>query len=355
MRSIVVTGASSGIGAALARRAAANGWAVLAVARRGDRLEALVREIVAGGGRCEMLVADVLWNTAPQTIVDRAMRAFDRLDVVVNNAGSAHASNLLEESDAEIERQWQLHLGAPLRIARAALPQIERVHGGLVFFGSGLARVPSPGYGAYAPAKAAIRAATTQLRRELRGRGVFVTYVDPGVVDTEFSRASGMEERPASWHAKPDAVAAAILRGIEHRAPRVNAVPWQTAATALGEWLPGLADRVMASFVTPPAPASALPAPVVEMPVPGSVPSSFEAALEPLYRRMERVKLPLSFVRSLLVPQTTFDLNDAAMRWAGMPNKNERAAMHEVFDALTQAGFLESNGAEGWRVLRGPD
>ncbi len=355
MRSIVVTGASSGIGAALARRAAANGWAVLAVARRGDRLDALVREIVAGGGRCEMLVADVLWNTAPQTIVDRAMRAFDRLDVVVNNAGSAHASTLLEESDAEIERQWQLHLGAPVRIARAALPHIERVHGGLVFFGSGLARVPSPGYGAYAPAKAAIRAATIQLRRELRGRGVFVTYVDPGVVDTEFSRASGMEERPASWHAKPDAVAAAVLRGIEHRAPRVNAVPWQTAATALGEWLPGLADRAMASFVTPPAPAATPSAPVVETPAPANVPSPLEAALEPLYRRMERVKLPLSFIRSLLVPQTTFDLSDAAMRWAGMPNKNERAAMHEVLDALTQAGFLESNGAEGWRVLRGPD
>ena len=79
-----------------------------------------------------------------------------------------------------------------------------------------------------------------------------MTYVDPGVVDTEFSRASGMEERPAWWHATPDAVAAAILRGIERRASRVNAVPWQTAVTVLGEWLPGLADRAMTSFVTPP-------------------------------------------------------------------------------------------------------
>ena len=252
MRSIVITGASSGIGAALARRAASSGWAVLGVARRAERLETLVREIRERGGTAEIFMADVLADAAPQSIVERAVHAFGRIDVVVNNAGAAHASTLLEENDVQIERQWQLHVAAPLRIARAALPQVERAHGGLVFFGSGLARVPAPGYGAYAPAKAAVRAAAIQLRRELRARDVFVTYVDPGVVDTEFSRASGMEERPASWHATPDAVATAILRGIERRASRVNAVPWQTAATVFAEWLPGIADRAMASFVTPP-------------------------------------------------------------------------------------------------------
>lgn len=83
--------------------------------------------------------------------------------------------------------------------------------------------------------------------------------------------------------------------------------------------------------------------------------STFAAALEPLQRRMERVKLSESFVRELLVPATTISLNEAAMRWAGMPNKNERAAMHEVLDALAQAGFLEALGEERWRVLRGPE
>lgn len=247
MRSIVVTGASAGIGAALTRRASAGGWSVLAVARRAARLDELAREI-----HCQTLVADVLAPQTPQEIVARAMAAFGRIDVVVNNAGVAHAGTLLDESDEEIERQWQLHVAAPLRIARAALPHLEQAHGGLVFFGSGLARVPAPNYGAYAPAKAAIRAAAIQLRRELRAHDVFVTYVDPGVVDTEFSRASGMEEQPAWWHATPDAVAAAILRGIERRASRVNAVPWQTAVTVLAEWLPALTDRAMGSFVTPP-------------------------------------------------------------------------------------------------------
>jgi short-subunit dehydrogenase len=352
-RSIVITGASSGIGAALARRAAARGWRVLAVARRGERLEALAKEI-----GCEILVADVLAKDAPQAIVARAMAAFGRIDVVVNNAGAAHASMLLDEGDAEIERQWQLHVAAPLRIARLALPHVERVHGGFVFFGSGLARVPAPGYGAYAPAKAAIRAASIQLRRELRPRGVFVTYVDPGVVDTEFSRASGMEERPASWHARPDGVAAAVLRGIERRVSRVNAVPWQTAATVLGEWLPFLADAAMSSLVTPPA---AAPEPVparapvsVEQPKVNDA-SPFERALEPVQRRMERVKLSESFVRGLLVPDATIELHDAAMRWAGMPNKNERAAMQEVLVALADAGYLQLQGEERWTVVRAAD
>jgi hypothetical protein len=83
--------------------------------------------------------------------------------------------------------------------------------------------------------------------------------------------------------------------------------------------------------------------------------SAFAAALEPVRRRMERIKLPESFLRELLVPATTISLNDAAMRWAGMPNKNERAALHEVLEALTHAGFLEADGVERWRVLRGPD
>lgn len=78
-------------------------------------------------------------------------------------------------------------------------------------------------------------------------------------------------------------------------------------------------------------------------------------ALEPIARRMERVKLPASFVRSLLVPGATLELNETAMRWAGMPNKNERAALREVFDALQAAGYLEPTGDETWKVVRTAD
>lgn len=79
---------------------------------------------------------------------------------------------------------------------------------------------------------------------------------------------------------------------------------------------------------------------------------SFAQALDPIARRLERVKLPQEFLRDALVPGTTLKLTDLAMRWAGMPNKNERAAMREALDALADAGFLEATREETWLVRR---
>ena len=70
---------------------------------------------------------------------------------------------------------------------------------------------------------------------------------------------------------------------------------------------------------------------------------------------MERVKLSPTFVREALVPGATLELNEVAMRWAGMPNNNERAAMHEVLDALATGGYLEPMGDETWKVVRAAD
>jgi short-subunit dehydrogenase len=397
-RAIIVTGASSGIGRALAIAAAREGFAVLIVARRAERLDEVARQIRAAGGRCETLVADVRAPDSPQRIVEAATRAFARIDVVVNNAGSGVHGTLLAQSDAAIEAQWQLHVAAPLRIARAALSQLERVHGQLVFIGSGVSRVPLPEYGAYPLAKAAVRAAAIQLRRELREHGVAVTYVDPGLVATEFHGAMGIR-RSRVKATKPQRVAGAILRGIRRRTAVVNAVPWQTAGTVAGELLASLADPLIARMrpqrmqvILSPSTSPAAQAPLrtgsapeghvipspsttpatqatlrtgsapegraVEGPVLQSAPQpapSFEAALEPVARRMERVKLSPTFVREALVLGTTLELNEVAMRWAGMPNKNERAALREVFDALTASGYLEPIQEETWKVVRAPE
>jgi short-subunit dehydrogenase len=366
-RAIVVTGASSGIGRSLAIAAAANGFAVLLVARRAERLADVAREIRDAGGVCETLAIDVTAHDAATQIVEAAMRPFGRIDVIVNNAGRGAYGELLAQTDAQIEEQWQLHVAAPLRIARAALPHVERAHGQLIFVGSGLARVPLPRWGAYATVKAAIRAASTQLRRELRSRGVAVTYVDPGVVATEF-HAAIHTKRPARITAvKPERVARAIVRGIERRAAAINAVPLHAAGAAAGALLGSLADSalfgagperdesVAASSSQPPPPSP------VPQPEPGPKPSpppsspalpTFEDALEPVARRMERVKLSHAFVREALQPGATLELNELAMRWAGMPNKNERAAVHEVLDTLTAAGYLEPIGDETWKVVR---
>jgi short-subunit dehydrogenase len=367
-RTMIVTGASSGIGRALALAAAGN-YRVVIVARRAERLDTLAKSIRDAGGSCVALAGDVTARDMPARIVDTAMHAFGRIDVVVNNAGGGAYGALLQESDAAIEAQWQLNCAAPLRIARAALAQLEATRGQLIFVGSGSARIPLPNFGAYAPAKAAIRAAAIQLRRELRPLGIAVTYLDPGLVATEFHSSIGIERAESIPAASPQRVARAILRGIARRSAVVNGVPWQTAGAVLGEWLGTLADPIVVSRFTPhltphhteppghPEPASVTLSPSTPLrasSVDGEQPQSqpFERALEPVARRMERVKLTQAFLREALVPGTRIELNALAMRWAGMPNKNERAALLEALDALEAAGYLERLEDETWNVVR---
>jgi len=357
---LIVTGASSGIGRALAVAAARKDYAVVLCARRADKLDAVAAEIRGEGGTCVPVVADVRDATTPQRLLDAARELGGRIDAVANIAGMGAPGTLLEQSDAAIAAQWDVHVAAPLRIARAALPALIATRGQLLFVGSGLARVPAPGFGAYAPAKAAIRAAAQQLRRELRADGVSVTYVDPGAVDTGFSEAAGMQRNAsAAMLASAEAVARRILQGLTRRTARVNAVPWQTAGVVLGEWFPGLADAAMSRIVDTPAPATASAAPTqsplssrAERSEVEGPPTTLAAALAPVARRMERVKLSQAFIESILVPGATLQLGDIAMRWAGMPNKNERAALHEVLTALADAGFIEPLADETWRVLR---
>ena len=323
-------------------------------------MEEVATRIRAGGGSCTVVAGDISEPSMPQRLVDAAIASFGRIDVIANIAGMGAPGGLLDQSESAVDAQWHVHVAAPLRLARLARPHLRITHGSIVFIGSGLARVPIPGFGAYALAKAAIRAAATQLRRELHGEGISVTYVDPGAVDTEFSGASGTRPAPRSILARPDAVARRILRGIRRRAARINAVPWQTAGVILGEWFPALADRAMARMADrPTGPHAIEPAPQPQpqpQPPPSSVvialPSPFQRALEPVARRMERVKLTPDFIASLLVPDTTIAFNEIAMRWAGMPNKNERAALREVLEALVTAGYLEDAGEDAWLVLR---
>ena len=243
-RTLIVTGASSGIGRALAFAASREGDRVVLVARRAERLEAIAADIRAAGGTSVAVAADVIARESPAKIVSAAVQSFGRIDVVVNNAGAYGYGELLEQTDASLEAQWQLHVAAPLRLARAALPHLEATRGQLVFLGSGVARVPLPNAGAYSLGKAAIRAAAVQLRRELRARGIAVTYVDPGVVASEFHSSQNIA-RPPGGIVSPERVARAILRALRRRAAVVNAVPWQTAFTTLAEWSGALADPVV--------------------------------------------------------------------------------------------------------------
>lgn len=357
---MVVTGAGSGIGYETALYGAREGFSIVAVSLEQPELYQLADTIVREGGACAVLPLDITSRDAPRRIVQTARETFGRIDVLIHIAGAATVGALLEQTDAQLDAQWHLHVAAPLRITREALPLLQESHGHVMFIGSGLARVPSPYYGAYCAAKAAVRAMTVQLRRELRRTGIDVTYIDPGSVRTNFAKTAGIPVYDPEWTlAEADHVARRIVRATHRRPHTLHAVPWHSFAVMLGEWFPRMTDRALATRMPPPSPPPSVETPTEAPPEPMPVPappqpeqSDFERALEPVSRRMERVKLPQGFLAELLRPGDDVHLTDAAMRWAGMPNKNERAAMAEALDALTAGGFLEKTGDETWRVVR---
>jgi short-subunit dehydrogenase len=387
MSVIVVTGASSGIGRALAVRAARARYDVVAIGRNAAALDDVVRRVHAEGGRIVTGIFDVTEPGSTRAIVDLARRAFGRIDVLVNNAGQVAVGPLSQQSDDALRTQFATHAIAPVALVREALPLLRESRGIVFMLGSGVARVPVGGLGAYAPSKAATRSAASILRRELKRDGIAVTYVDPGAVDTAFMSRAGMPGAPASMLTTPEDVARKILVAVARRPRVLNVVPWQTAFVALAELLPNITDFVLernpalvgTQSGSPQQPAidhdsTPVLEPIVteppageprtvddvlaadeaeaELHTPASEPT-FDEAIEPVRRRMERVKLSERFVRELLQPGAVLDAADVALRWAGMPNKNERAATNEVLDALTNAGFLARDG-EHHRVVRAP-
>jgi NADP-dependent 3-hydroxy acid dehydrogenase YdfG len=181
----VVTGASSGIGAATARRLAAEGFAVVIGARRVERLEQLAAEIESAGGTVAVSALDV---TDPDS-VDAFCAAVDDCNVLVNNAGGAFGLEPVAEAD---ERRWaamyETNVLGLLRVTRALLPKlIASGNGHVVNLGSVAGFEVYKGGAGYNAAKHAVRAITRVMRLELVAEPVRITEIDPGMVETEFS------------------------------------------------------------------------------------------------------------------------------------------------------------------------
>lgn len=371
MKTIVITGASSGIGRALAQRAARAGLCVIAIGRDAARLASLAEEAAASSQRIETMVADVGETGAAKRIVAFALeKGGGGIDVLVNNAGAASAGALIDQADDALRMQFSTHVFGPVTLVREALSALKASRGQVIMIGSGVARVPVHGIGAYSPAKAALRSATAILRRELRPYGIAVTYVDPAVVDTPFMERAGLAGAPKPLRVSPEFVARKIWRSIATRPREVNAVPWQTAAVMLGEHFPRITDAVLsrtsrlsgtqrAQEKSEAAPHAVIPSVAsesersrgtAEISQEKEEPSTLQSALEPHARRMERSGLRMEFVESLLVPGAQLELGEVAMRWAGMPNKHERALTLDVLRALEAAGYLEASGDEAWTV-----
>jgi NADP-dependent 3-hydroxy acid dehydrogenase YdfG len=188
----LVTGASSGIGAATAVALARHGAQVALVARRKDRLDALVTSIRDQGGTAVAIEADIADERQATEAVERAVADLGRLDTLVNNAGIMLLGPALDSDLAEWERMIALNVSGSLYVTHAALPHLvnaaadsPRGVADLVTISSTAGRVARPGGGVYSLTKFGIAALSESLRQELIARRVRVSVVEPGTVDTE--------------------------------------------------------------------------------------------------------------------------------------------------------------------------
>lgn len=184
-RTALVTGASRGIGADIARRLAQDGFAIgVNYAARKAEAAALVKEIEAAGGRAVALLADVGAPAAVAALFEAVEARFGGIDVVVNNAGIMDLAPIAEMTDASFDRMIAINLKGAFNVLREAARRV-RDGGRIVSISSSVTKLLQPGYGPYAATKAAIEALTPVLAKELRGRKITVNAVAPGPIATE--------------------------------------------------------------------------------------------------------------------------------------------------------------------------
>ncbi|HGM5420364.1 MAG: SDR family oxidoreductase [Serratia liquefaciens] len=180
----IVTGASRGIGAAIAERLAADGFTVIVNYSGNQALaDELVRKIEQSGGRALSARADVSDAAAVAQLFDRAEQAFGGVDILVNNAGVIALAPVAEMSDADVDRLIDINLKGTFNTLREAAKCL-RDNGRIINFSSSVVGLLQPSYGMYAASKAAVEALTSVLAKELRGRNITVNAIAPGPTAT---------------------------------------------------------------------------------------------------------------------------------------------------------------------------
>lgn len=228
MTTVVVTGASMGIGRALALRWAERGATLVLSARGREALEVVAHEVERAGGRAIVEAGDVTEEADRVRLIDRAVRESGGIDVLVNNAGRGFYSTALAIELAELRRVFELNVIAPLRLVQLAAPHLEASRGTIVMMSSVAGVVAAPRLGAYAASKFALEALSMAMRAELAEKCIRVVVIRPGPVDTPFranaSRAEGMigYDSPDPNAQSADAVARMTLRAVDRARPIVE-------------------------------------------------------------------------------------------------------------------------------------
>jgi 3-oxoacyl-[acyl-carrier protein] reductase len=185
----IVTGASRGIGRAIAQRLAADGRLVVLVSRSAEALEDVRAAIVAGGGAAEVRACDVADGQALAALIDETASAHNRLDILVNNAGITRDGLMLRMSDAEFDEVIAVNLRSGFVACRAAArPMMRGRFGRIVNIGSVTGLVGNAGQANYAAAKAGLVGLTKSVAKELGSKGITANLVAPGFIETDMTQ-----------------------------------------------------------------------------------------------------------------------------------------------------------------------
>ncbi len=249
---VVITGASAGIGAELAKQLAAKGAKVVLAARRKEQLDAVAKEI---GESAFVVVADVTKRSDVEHLAKAAIERFGRIDVWVNNAGRGISRNVADLSDEDLDAMWTINMKSVVYGIQAVLPHFKAKNAGqIINVSSGLSRVPFASVrAAYGAVKAAVNMLSASLRMELKAThpGIHVTVVLPGVVATEFglnSMGAGIVDNRKLPGAQPvDAAAKAIVVAIENPKSEVYTNPVIVDAVARYQREPDAFETELAS------------------------------------------------------------------------------------------------------------
>jgi short-subunit dehydrogenase len=224
---VLITGASSGIGAALALELAREGAQLVLMARRRERLDALCTEINAMGAEAAAHVGDVTKRADLDAAVALAIERYGRLDMAVANAGFGVVGTLEKLNVEDYRRQFETNVFAVLETVKACLPELRKARGRVVLLGSVAGYISSPNASPYAMSKFAIRALALALRPELEPSGVTVTLISPGFIESEIRQIDnrGVHHSHAKdplprWLTMPAGVAARKIVSAAYRRRR---------------------------------------------------------------------------------------------------------------------------------------
>ena len=254
---ILVTGASSGIGEAVARLFAREGYRISLGARRLERLQAVVQGIESDGGQSIAVQSDLTRFEDIQRLISKTLDQFGQIDVLLNNAGFGRLK-WLEDLDPmeDIQAQLQINLITTILVAREVLPHmIQRRSGHIINMGSLGGLVATPTYTVYSASKFGVRGFTEALRREVGVYDVHVSGIYPGAVNTEFKQHAGIKRKtgqttPESLRLEPEEVARAVL-SVVRRPRRELIIPWQMRLTVwMNILFPGIVDWIIENRFT---------------------------------------------------------------------------------------------------------